>query len=633
MNFDGFKTFYNKFPNKANNFYYKQFPSGNKSTIRNYKHRCRNAENTAATDSATNKTKITKSNKKLSVHSTTTTGKGSTSLLPLIPEYQDVNIKSLLKNWSIHQLYTNSKFSGQAMQTLTKPEFIEQGQIVQGRVYWTSDMPPYHRPDWLYPWQSVGISMLQEPETFGCLWQASRQNIGKTTAAFIADFENMLAAPNTTIGLAAPGVRQCENLLRQGFKEVITLESGEKFDLWNQLFKPYFIIDNVDKYVMKNESMIYIIPLSESTAPGAAVDILHIEEIDKAVDEPQKLRGLGAILPIIRARRDRAKLRITCNVKSAIYRVLREEIKQFGQYFPIYMEKPYNPSVEEFTGEHIIYNEHIILRKKPTIDDVLKVVMDTLLGQGYTQAQLGNLDDFEGSMWNPDKLDKAYLKGKTYRFKEHYEHTGMGIDPGAVHAFAITIWGKEGVGKNTQVVKLWSGRFTLSGRTTTEKQKMVKTIAKACAKAYLEFDCEFVAYESNSGALLIVPFIGYYVKKFRDETKFKTSYAKWREKISNFGGDKEQGQQGKLISRADYIMLMQILIDYEMIIIPIISASDNILKLEFARYKPAEKGGKDAKYKGDMVDSSLHIVWHLCGGRRFVREITKMVKREGVYAL
>ena len=578
----------------------------------------------------TNKSKIPKSNNK---RSTQTKGGMLSTSPPIISTYPDVNIKSLLKNWSIHQLFTNSKFSGQAMQTLTKPEFIEQGQIVKGRVYWTSDMQPYHRPDWLYPWQNEGINYLRAPETFGCLWQASRQNIGKTTAAFIADFEDMLMVDNTVIGLAAPGVRQCENLLRQGFKEVITLEDGSKFDLWNQLFKPYFKIDNVNKYVMKNDSMIYIIPLSESTAPGAAIDILHIEEIDKAVDDPQKLRGLGAILPTIRARRDRAKLRITCNVKSAVYRVLREELKQLGQYFPIWMEKPYDTTTGKFTGEHIVYNEHIWLDKKPTIDDVLKILMDTILGSGYTQAQLGNLDDFEGSMWNPDKLDKAYAKGKTYRFKEHYEHSAMGIDPGAVHAFAITIWGKEGVGKNSELIKLWSARFTISGRTETERQKMIKIIAKSCAKAYLEYDCEFVAFESNSGALLIVPFIGYYVKKFREDEKYQTSYAKWRERVSNFGADKEQGPSGKIISRADYIMLLSILIDYGMVTIPILNASDNILKLEFARYKPAEKGAKDAKYKGDMVDSTLHVVWHLCGGMRFVRELTGKIKRKGAYAL
>ena len=601
----------------------KQFPGESYDNIKVYRSQCLKVIRG-------NITKVPKSTNKLSTQ--TKGGLRSTSL-PTIPEYKDINIKSLLKNWSIHQLFTNSKFSGQAMQTLTKPEFIVQGQIVKGRVYWTSDMQPYHRPDWLYPWQNEGINYLRAPETFGCLWQASRQNIGKTTAAFIADFEDMLMIDNTVIGLAAPGVRQCENLLRQGFKEVITLENGEKFDLWNQLFKPYFKIDNVNKYVMKNDSMIYIIPLSESTAPGAAIDILHIEEIDKAVDDPQKLRGLGAILPTIRARRDRAKLRITCNVKSAVYRVLREELKQLGQYFPIWMEKPYDTTTGKFTGEHIVYNEHIWLDKKPTIDDVLKILMDTILGSGYTQTQLGNLDDFEGSMWNPDKLDKAYAKGKGYRFKEHYEHSAMGIDPGAVHAFAITIWGKEGAGKNSELIKLWTGRFTISGRTEEEQQKMIKIIAKTCAKAYLDYDCEFVAFESNSGALLIVPFIGYYVKKFREEEKYKNSFAQWRMKRSNFGGDKEEGPQGKLISRADYIMLLSILIDYEMVTIPILSASDNILKLEFARYKPAEKGSKDQKYKGDMVDSSLHVIWHLCGGRQFVREMTKKMKRVGAYAL
>ena len=607
----------------------KQFPDQKYNSIKTY----RNQAKKNISPGISKKRKKTTSNKKMS---TKTTG-GQHSTLPpnnnlLIPIYKDVNIKSLLKNWSIHQLYTNSKYSGQAMQTLTKPEFIEQGQIVQGRVYWTSEMPPYRRPDWLYPWQNVGIDFMKAGH---CMWQAGRQKIGKTTGAGIADFEDMLETDNTVVGLAAPGVRQCENLLRQMFKEVITLEDGSKFDLWNQLFKPYFIIDNVDKYVMKNGSMIYIIPLSETTAPGVAIDILHIEEIDKAVDDPQKLRGLGAIAPSIRARRDNAKFRITCNVKSAIYRVLREELKQFGPYFPIYMEKPYDTRTQSFSGKHFLYNEYVDYDHKPDIDEILQVFLDTILGSGYTQAQLGNMDDFEGSMWNPNKLDQAYDKGKTYVFKEHYEHSAMGIDPGAVHAFAITIWSKEGSGKSSELVKLWSGRFTISGRTEGERQKMVKIIAKTCAKAYLEYDCEFVAYESNSGALLIVPFIGHYVKKFRDEkeSRYQTSYAKWKERISNFGGDKEQGPQGKIISRADYIMLLSILIDFGMVTIPIISASDNILRLEFARYKPAEKGAKDARYKGDMVDSTLHVVWHLCGGRLFIKEMTRKAKRVGAYAL
>ncbi len=63
MNFDEFKQFYKKHPGKSNSFYYRQFPKGNQSTIRNYKYRCKNAKNTVATHDATNN-KITKSTQK-----------------------------------------------------------------------------------------------------------------------------------------------------------------------------------------------------------------------------------------------------------------------------------------------------------------------------------------------------------------------------------------------------------------------------------------------------------------------------------------------------------------------------------------------------------------------------------------
>ena len=54
VTFDEFKKFYYKFPDKTNSFYYKQFPKGNQSTIRSYKHRCKNNRSTHATDVATN---------------------------------------------------------------------------------------------------------------------------------------------------------------------------------------------------------------------------------------------------------------------------------------------------------------------------------------------------------------------------------------------------------------------------------------------------------------------------------------------------------------------------------------------------------------------------------------------------
>jgi len=471
-----------------------------------------------------------------------------------------------------------------------------------------------------------------------CLWQAGRQKIGKTTGAFIADFEDMLANPGTYIGLFAPGKDQATALLRQGFKEVITLEDGSKFDLWNQLFRPYFIIDNVHKKVMKNGSTIEAITLDENTTPGRAIDVLHIEEIDKAVDDPQKLRALGAVLPTIRARRGYAKIRITCNNKSPVYRVLREELKIFGSSnFPIYMEKPYNIEIEKFTGQHHIYNEHIEYDGKADIDDILKVFMDAIMGKAYTQSQLGNIDDYEGHVWNPDKLDIAYEKGKKYRFKPHYEHSAMGIDPGAVHAFAITIWGMEGVGKRSEFIKLWSARYTISGRTEEEKEKMVKIIAKDCAVHYLDFDCEFVASESNSGALLIIRFIGYYVKKLKKQREqnadqYKQTHATWDIRWTNWSADKEQGfDRSAVPARADHITLMNILFDYMMVTIPILNDADSVMKLEFARYNPANKGSRDNKYKGDMVDSdsSMLCLWQLSGGYDFLELLLQERSEEG----
>ncbi|KKL66878.1 hypothetical protein LCGC14_2140580 [marine sediment metagenome] len=63
VTYDEYKQFYNKFPERPNSFYYKQFPEGNKSTIRSYKYRCRIAKKTVATHDATpnkRKKKITK---------------------------------------------------------------------------------------------------------------------------------------------------------------------------------------------------------------------------------------------------------------------------------------------------------------------------------------------------------------------------------------------------------------------------------------------------------------------------------------------------------------------------------------------------------------------------------------------
>ena len=543
------------------------------------------------------------------------TGVAKNATVMQFPNYENINIKNLLKLWAIDQMFKNTKFAGQAAtQLLSKEEFLEQGEIKHG-VYWTSDMPPYRRPDFFYSWQNVGVDLMKLGH---CMWQASRQKIGKTTGAFCADFEEMLEKPGTVITLVAPGLEQAIILLRQGFKEIITLDNGSKFDLWNQLYRPYFIIDNVKKMVMKNGSILQVIALSEFTTPGLATDVLHIEEIDKAVSDPQKLRALAALVPTIRARRDYAKIRITCNNKSGIYRILREELKKFGVYFPIYLEIA-NPG--KFTGNHIIYNEDVECSAKPDIDDILKVFMDTLIGQGYTAQQLGNVDDFSGELWNPDKLELAYEKGRHTELKTMYPHVGMGVDPGAIHAFVATIYAFE----NNQVQHLWTGRFSIAGKTEGEQKKMLEYIAQKIAYAYARFHCEFIASESNSGAHLIIPYVQNFVEEYVSESEGR-SFAKWHLIWSNFGGDSQVS--GKQISRADFISMMQFLIDFEQITFQDRNDAEHVQHIEFARYNPETEEKSEKTFKGDSVDASMHCCWWLCGGWEFMNKISGKIRKE-----
>ena len=564
----------------------------------------------------TQKKIIPKSNNKRSSHNTTTTGGGhsnpSLTNKLLDPDlYSNVNVQTLLMNSAIDDILNSGRNKKGAWDLLADPRFIDRGVIKHG-VYWTSDIKPYTRPNFFYANQNIAIEFMHETHV---MYQGGRQKIGKTTAAFNADFEDMLFVPGTVVTLVAPGLEQAAALLRQGFKEILTLDDGTKFDLWNQLYAPYFIVDNVKKMVMKNGSLLQVIPCSEITTPGYATDILHIEELDKIVKDPQKLRGLGAVLPTVRARRGFAKFRITCNNTSGIYRILREDLKDLYPYFVIYMEKPYDINVQKFTGEHIIYNDSYNCKEKPDIDVILTRIMDCIMGEAYTKQQLGNIDDYEDDVFNPDKIDLAYKKGKTFVPHEVYDHTVMSIDPGAVHDFAVGIIGMEGL----DFYHLWNENFSISGKTPEEAEIMLKRIAKACAIEYVRHNCEIIISESNSGAKLIVPLINHYIRKEIKRIEGAT-FAEVNDPVwSNWGGDKEQGPEApKIYSRVEFITLLQYIFDYQKITLQDRNKHEHKMRIQFSRYKPEE--GKE-KYKGDSVDMIMHALWYLSGGRSYIERL------------
>lgn len=596
----------------------KQLPDESYANIKTYRSQCLKV----IKSNITKKKKVPSAKKK----SAAKTAGGSSSTPPINPlldpeYYANVHIKTLVKNSAVFDILHNVNTKA-ARDLLTNPKFIDQAEIKHG-VFWNSAQKPYHRPHFFYQNQNTAIELMHDTHV---MYQGGRQKIGKSTAAFNADFEDMLFFPGTVITLVAPGLKQAAALLRQGFKEVLTLEDGTKFDLWGQLYEPYFIVDNVQTYIMKNGSRLQVIACSEHTTPGYATDVLHIEELDKIVKDPQALRGLGAVLPTVRARRGFARFRITCNNTAGIYRILREDLKHLYPWFVIYMEKPWNVNTEKFTGEHIIYNEHYDCKEKPDIDDILKIIMDCIMGKAYTQQQLGNIDDYSGDVFNPDKLDFAFKKGKEFIPHQIYDDSLLAIDPGAIHNFAAGVLGIEGL----DIFELWVEGFSISGKigeelTDREKERMIKKIAKTCAYAYIEHHCTKIVSESNSGARLIIPFIVHYIRKFLPLAK--GSRAILPEIIwSNWGGDKEKGfEAATIISRVDYITLMQTILDYGKLTMQDRNEWEHLMRVEFARYKPQEA---QEKYKGDFVDMMLHGSWELAGGFEYIDRLIGSVDED-----
>ena len=221
----------------------KQLPGESYPNIKTYRSQALKVIN----GNITKKKQSTTSNQKRG--DTETRGSSSTPLnnTLLDPEYySNVNIKTLLKNSAIEDILQGGRNKKGAWDLLSHPKFIDQGEIKHG-VYWTSDMKPYSRPSFFYDNQNTSIELMHDTHV---MYQGGRQKIGKSTAAFNADFEDMLYYPGTVITLVAPGLKQAAALLRQGFKEVLTLDDGTKFDLWNQLYAPYFIVDNVQTCIL-----------------------------------------------------------------------------------------------------------------------------------------------------------------------------------------------------------------------------------------------------------------------------------------------------------------------------------------------------------------------------------------------
>jgi hypothetical protein len=543
------------------------------------------------------------------------------------------SMRTIIKKFCLEQLRGHKKFAGVALQTLTKDAFLREGEIIDD-IYWTSDEPAYERPDWLYPWQPAGIDMMRAGH---CMYLGSRQKVGKTLTAALADFEDMIANPGFVVTLIAPRRDLAQKLLHQMFKETIELKrceyidgvmniipTGIKFNLWN-IFKHYIVIDNKLEKVFKNGSKIQVITLDYASVQGISSDVVHIEEFDKVVrltkegGRSDKLEALAGLLPQIRAR-PTAKIRITCNNASGLFRILRDRLDPFGRFFPVYMETPH-PG-RPFDGQHHIAND-FIPDEKPEVDDILKVLMTALMGQGYVKQQLENVDDFTGELWSPRKVEEAYNRGKSVdQDRRFYPRVYMGIDPGAGHGYAVVIFTKLG----NQVILLWAQVYH-SGDPYDGYDSKLDQMGSEIAEALIYWSCHAIAAESNSGNKLIIPFIeSYYKKKIIGDNIHRS---KWHVIWSNFGREHPEGSDiSKVVPKNRFIITMSLLFDHDYMVLQERNNTEELLHLEIVMYDPSKTA---EKYKGDICEAMLHCCYHLVGGKAFLKEVTGQKKPDRVF--
>ncbi len=504
------------------------------------------------------------------------------------PDYRHINVKGLLKDWAIHQLFNDSRAASRAADILINPEFIEQGDVIHG-VYWTSETPPYERPDFLYDHQQMAMSLM---ETAHLLWQASRQLAGKTTATLLKDCEDMIFNPNYTVALVAPTVPLAVEVLFKFLYNPIKHE-GKTYRFYD-LLKPYLLgKPNQLGFRLKNGSRLMILSLNQSGSQGRTIDVIHIEELDKLGTEQSKRQALAGIINSIRANKE-AKIRICCNVASGIFRLLKAELFKYGHYFNIFVEDPFIPE-QEYKGYHTIINENTLVETIPTLDEILRIFSEILVSFAFAEGQLYNIDTPTDECFNPDKVEIAYNQKL---IEPVYIDSAMGIDPGGkVDAFGCTIWSltKEGYIDSRYVKRFYNATHT------------AKEQAKEIAAQYIRYNVRICQVESSAGSPWSMSLIADEVHKQSDgKIKFKYEYV-------NFEGE------GQAFDKNNFVYLFKILLDYEKIVLHERNDEERALHHQITKYIPNKSESNNNP--DDLVESGFHGVWRLLGGMQYVKKL------------
>jgi len=283
---------------------------------------------------------------------------------------------------------------------------------------------------------------------------------------------------------------------------------------------------------------------------------------------------------------------------TGIFRLLKSELYKFGRYFPVYDEDPFDEN--DYQGRHSIINEDVVVKTKPTLDDILKIFSEILVSYSFAEGQFYNIDDVTDECFNPSKVEIAY--NTEYNREDYFVKTDAGIDPGGkVDAFGISIWSLTFSGK---IVLRWTKRFFNALHTAKQQ-------AKEIAENLLLFNVESIQSESSAGAPWSLSLIMHYVEKL-SEGKVKIPFT-----YVNFEG------KGKALAKDNFVYLFKILLDIQKIILFERNKEERALHHQITKYIPNKSESNNNP--DDLVESGFHGVWKLLGGWRYIKEITDQV--------
>jgi hypothetical protein len=427
----------------------------------------------------------------------------------------------------------------------------------------------YHRPIILNPKQNEIINLFLDPNTT-VLFLEGDQRTGKSTLVLIAITEFILNHDPTVIkvDMMAGKGQQCERLLMDLTSDPITFE----------IYKELITIQTNTKAQFWNNSLIRTHETTVADIKGSDAHIIWIDEFDVAIKQEPK--AVFSAIMVLRARlKGNLKFVFSANRDKGIY----EMVRQFFQD---------EAWVKQGVRFATLTQEDCPHLKAAGNDEFLGKFGEVLVGKGFVDMRLHNKADITGDIFSAQTLkmlmDEYAIFISQLKFNELPEKVILAIDPSLTgHPIG---WFLGGYQKNTYY-ELDSGEFQFGDGTngTWSEDKIKQWLLDL--KQQRKFSK--VVLESNT----LGPVLAMFCKGHGIQVQYQ-----------NFQGDNTEESRGTFIS-----VCAAVIEDHAFLF------KSQLLYKQWIVYDP-ENMKKEGKYKGDLADATIHFIYNMVGGVKYMRK-------------